>query len=145
MKRFFVGICLFGVGACDFFTSAPECNGNVGYVAENLTEWMQGYLSDGYSVKVVGVNDFYELKESPLLLGTTLYDNVKGGTLCSATAKIVVSDKDGKKFTDEIDVRYQLLTTIPNENGEYMTGIRMSGHDAGEMRDALNEKIIRNF
>ncbi len=145
IKKAWLILCVLAVAACDMNASAPECNGDVDYLIQNFTEWMQESVSDKYNVSVIDVSDFYELSESPMVLGTSIYDNIKSSRICSATATVYITGKDGEKFTDKIDVRYQLIATIPDADGAYKTGIRMSGHDVNEMTDDLNNSIRKNF
>ena len=43
------------------------------------------------------------------------------------------TDSDNNKFTGELTVRYQILTTVPNDKGEYGINYRMSGADVQDL------------
>lgn len=143
MNKIFVMASILLLAACD--TEAPKCNANKEGLISNLNEWMQEAVTDNFPLKVTSVENFYEIKSSPSVLGTTVYDDYKGARLCSVTANVEISDKKGNKFNDSIDVRYQLTVTLPEEDGRVFSGIRMSGYDVKEMTEGLQAKIIKNL
>ena len=141
-KLLFILLCSIALTSCD---KAPECDGNKGELARTLTKWMQDAVSDKYEVIVTDVHTFYELNSSPLLLGTTLYDDYKNSRLCSATANITIKDKEGKTFNGETEVRYQYTISLPDENDNSFSGVRMSDADVKEMTEKLRNTIYKEF
>lgn len=141
-KMLLVFLFCFILPACD---KTPECNANKEDLKRTLTTWMQEAVSDKYTVTVTDVHTFYELKSSPLLLGTTLYEDYKNGRLCTATANITIEDKKGKTFSGETDVRYQYVVSLPDEEGNSFSGVRMSGHDVKDLTEKLHNTIRKEF
>ena len=122
-----------------------KCDEDIYFLERNLTDWMQEKLPRGYTISVMGFSDFYELKSSPMVLGTTLYEDIKGSQICRATARIQIKDDSGKVIDDEVSVRYQHSSPLQENKHIHKTHTRMCGHDIKQLRDDLHEIIIKNF
>lgn len=122
-----------------------KCDEDTYILERNLTDWMQEKLPRGYTISVMDVHDFYELKSSPVVLGTTLYEDIKGSQICRATARIQIKDDSGKVIDDEVSVRYQYSSPMQKSSYIYKTNTQMCGHDVKQLRDDLHEIIIKNF
>jgi len=143
-KLLFVLLCCVFMTACDENRS-PKCSENPTELMRTLTGWMQKAISDEYTVTVTNIDNFFELKTSPTLLGTTLYNDYKDARICEANAYILIKDKKGKEFKGETNVRYQYAVSIPNKNGSLYSGVRMSGADVKDLTEQLTNTIYKEF
>ena len=104
------------------------------FVRNSIEEWVQ----DGQKQKIVvtSVFGYQKFLRSPLRLGTTLYNELENGSICSASVSVAIEDpKDGtKKNLGDIDVRYQLISA---SEGGHVTNILMAGPDVQDMKEKL--------
>ncbi len=152
MKNLIYGLLAIAAltGCDDVFNknNAPQCNADIEDLKQTLSTWTKEAMLDEdegaklFDTKIVSLDNFYEYKSSPLLLGTSLYNDYQNSRLCEANADIEFTDSDNNKFTGELTVRYQILTTVPNDKGEYGINYRMSGADVQDLGENAVKKLI---
>lgn len=84
------------------------------------------------------MKNIQEYVTSPMLLGTTLYDNYKNSRICKAKATVEFSGANiNNRLVKEIDVRYQITHSIDGNSG-----ILMAGADVSDLGKDGVEKFI---
>lgn len=131
----FLLICTVFLHKIAYRPNQPDCGGvNALFVRNSIEEWVQ----DGQKQKIVvtSVSGYQKFLRSPLRLGTTLYNELENGSICSASVSVAIEDpKDGtKKNLGDIDVRYQLISA---SEGGHVTNILMAGPDVQDMKEKL--------
>ena len=102
-------------------------------------------MQEGQKQKIVvtSVSGYQKFLRSPLRLGTTLYNELENGSICSASVSVAIENtKDGtKKNLGDIDVRYQLINA---SEGGRVTNILMAGSDVQDMKEKLMDLVRTN-
>lgn len=117
----------------------PSCDDSPAYIASTIEKWLREKVDNSerfkkYDIKVDSVIGFNELNTIPSVMGTQLYDDIKGSAVCQATAMVDISMKNkSKKITKEIYVRFQLTKN----------GMSMNAFDADNMMEQFG-KAVRN-
>lgn len=117
----------------------PSCEENAAYITSTVEGWMKERankleLLKQYDITVYSVAGFNELNSIPSVMGTELYDDIKGSAVCKATARVNVTRKGvSQSLTEEISIRFQLTKN----------GMSMSGFDVDNMMEQLS-KAIKN-
>ncbi len=117
----------------------PSCDASPSYVASTIEEWISERIVNldqlkKYDIKVPSIIGINELNSIPIVMGTQLYDDIKGSAICKATAVVSMSGKaNSTNITEEIDIRFQLTKN----------GMSMSGFDVNSMIEQLS-KAIKN-
>ena len=146
MKRLFIIGIIFSLTACDLMSpEAQGCADDKDYLSSTFTEWFKQYLPKKHSMKITGFGNFYELNSSPIVLGTTIYEDLKGGRICKTSANVTITDEKGKSFSGDIDIRYQLNASLPDNEGNYNYGIYMTEYDVNNAKEQLEEKILQEM
>ena len=141
-----MALCLttFMLSGCLDKNKSPKCNENLEGVQQTLSQWLKDAMvkkDDGakdINVTIKDINDIHEYISSPMLLGTTLYDNYKNSRICKANASVEFSGPNiSRPLIRTINVRYQITHSIEGNNG-----IQMAGPDVSDLGKEGVKKLL---
>ncbi len=146
-----LGLTIFMLSGCLDENKSPKCNENLEEVQQTLSQWLKDAMVKkddavkDINVIITNINDIYEYISSPMLLGTTLYDNYKDSRICQANASVEFSGPNiNKNLIKTINVRYQITHSIEGNNGMQMAGSDVSDLGKNGVKKLLEAIVDMN-
>lgn len=137
-----VTVCI--LSGCLDQNKALKCNENLEERQQTLSIWIKEAMvkedsgAKDINVKITNMDKIYEYVTSPMVLGTTVYDNYKDSRICKASAFVEFSGSNfSKTLTKTIDVRYQITHSLEGNDG-----IQMAGPDVSDLGEKGVKKLV---
>ena len=111
------------------------------FAMDAVQKTLQKQLSEKHILEIKKLNTSFELSESPSILGTKLYREIKNGSICESSFDAVVKNSENQKeFKMQLNTRYQLARAAFPEDYIYFF---MGKEDINETVDSINNEIYK--